>query len=145
MPVHLTILRQPRELRNRRRAGARSSTITRREIDAPKSALPRSLPATRADCEHGERPCPYVSCRHHLYLDVTPAGSLKLNFPDKQPHELEYSCVLDLATGERALEEIAMVMNVTRERIRQLEERLLRVLEGRMRMARLTPASVLDE
>ena len=53
--------------------------------------------------------------------------------------------MLGLATGERPLEESAMVMNVTRERIRQLEERLLRVLEGRMRMARLTPASVLDE
>ena len=43
----------------------------------------------------------FVSCKHHLYLDVNPAtGSIKLNFPDKEIWELEHTCALDVA--ERA-------------------------------------------
>jgi hypothetical protein len=38
---------------------------------------PRSLPMTRADCEDGIRPCPYVSCRHHLlWVSEDPAKEL---------------------------------------------------------------------
>lgn len=33
-------------------------------------------PAKRGDCEQMSRPCPYVSCRHHLLIDVTRKGSL---------------------------------------------------------------------
>src|SRR5687768_4676303 len=37
-------------------------------------------PQTRAECQGVPRPCPYVSCSHHLYLDVNPAsGAIKLN------------------------------------------------------------------
>lgn len=38
--------------------------------------------------------CPYVGCKHHLYLDVTNSGAIKLNFPDIEPWELERCCVL---------------------------------------------------
>ena len=31
-------------------------------------------PQTRAECVDGPRPCPYVSCKHHLYLDVRRRG-----------------------------------------------------------------------
>ena len=38
---------------------------------------------TRAECVEGPRPCPYVSCKYHLYLDVQHrTGAIKLNFPD---------------------------------------------------------------
>ena len=41
-------------------------------------------PQSRADCAGGQRPCPWVSCKHHLFLDVNPeTGSIKLNFPDE--------------------------------------------------------------
>lgn len=81
------------------------------------------LPMTRGDCVDAERPCPFVSCKHHLYLDVSPrTGSIKLNFPDLEPWELEHSCALDAADrGGLTLEEAAERMNITRERLRQLE------------------------
>jgi hypothetical protein len=69
----------------------------------------------------------FLSCKHHLYLDVNPAtGSIKVNFPDLDPWELEDSCALDVADrGGITLEEVGLVMNLTRERIRQLETRAL--------------------
>jgi DNA-directed RNA polymerase sigma subunit (sigma70/sigma32) len=63
-----------------------------------------------------------VSCRHHLYLDVTETGGLKLNFPDRDPDELAETCALDVADQNGAtLEQIGEYMNFTRERSRQLE------------------------
>ena len=46
---------------------------------------------------NSERPCPYVSCKHHLYLDVTEFGGIKLNFPGLEVWELEETCALDVA------------------------------------------------
>jgi len=82
-------------------------------------------PRTRADCINGPRPCLYVSCKHHLYLDVNPeTGSVKVNFPDKEVWELEETCALDVADrGGITLEEVGAIMNLTRERIRQVESR----------------------
>ena len=81
--------------------------------------------------EHAS-PCLYVSCRHHLYLDVNPkTGSNKLNFPDKEVWELGESCALDVAErGGITLEEVGHIMNLTRERIRQVEVRGLEKLNG---------------
>lgn len=80
-------------------------------------------PKTRAECEGGERPCPFVSCRYHLFLDVTAAGGVKLNFPDRDVDELPASCALDVAEeGGAILDRLGELMNMTRERARQLEE-----------------------
>lgn len=80
-------------------------------------------PKHRSDCQDGERPCPWVSCKYHLYLDVNPrTGSIKLNFPDIEPWEMTDTCVLDIADrGPVTLEDVGRIMNLTRERIRQLE------------------------
>ena len=80
-------------------------------------------PMLRAHCEGAERPCPFVSCKHHLYLDVNPeTGSIKLNFPDIEVWEMTETCALDVAErGGVTLEEVGEIMNLTRERIRQLE------------------------
>lgn len=89
-------------------------------------------PASRADCHKMPRPCLYVSCRHHLYLDVNPqTGSVKFNFPDKEVWELEETCALDVAEkGGSTLKEVAQIMNLTRERIRQIEIRGLQKIEA---------------
>ena len=81
-------------------------------------------PRTRSECCDAPRPCLYVSCRFHLYLDVNEAtGAIKLNFPDLEPGELPESCALDIAErGGLTLEEIGAFMNVTRERARQMEQ-----------------------
>ncbi len=82
-------------------------------------------PQTRGDCANVSRPCPYVSCKYHLYIDVNPAtGSIKINFPDLEVWELQQSCALDVAqTGGITLEEVGEILNLTRERIRQVEVR----------------------
>lgn len=92
----------------------------------------RRLPLTRAECATVPRPCPFVSCRHHLYLDVTRYGSIRLNFPTRDPHELVESCSLDVAErGAHSLEEVGPFLNITKERVRQLELELLATLETR--------------
>ncbi len=80
-------------------------------------------PATRGECADVPRPCPWVGCRYHLYLDITEVGSIKFNFPHLEPHELEDSCALDAAEEMGCiLEEVAAMMNLTRERVRQIED-----------------------
>jgi hypothetical protein len=88
-------------------------------------------PQNRSECLDMDRPCLYVSCRHHLYLDVNPeTGSVKLNFPDKEPWELQETCALDVADrGGITLEDVGTIMNLTRERIRQVEVRGLQKLK----------------
>ena len=86
-------------------------------------------PATRGDCLpggcNGARPCPWVSCRAHLALNADEAtGSIKVNFPDVPVEEMPHTCALDIADeGGRTLEEVGTLMNLTRERVRQLEAR----------------------
>jgi DNA-binding MarR family transcriptional regulator len=93
----------------------------------PGEDLPE-LPVTRAECKDGPRPCPWVSCSANLYLDVSSNGNLTLNFPDLEPDEMapEGSCALDVADrGGSTLEDVAAVLNLTRERIRQVEVKAL--------------------
>lgn len=86
------------------------------------TACVHDRPQTRAECVDGHRPCPFVSCTH-LYLDVTPeTGSLKLNFPDLEVDELAETCALDVADrGPHTLEDVGDLLNITRERARQIE------------------------
>jgi hypothetical protein len=127
--------------RRRRRMRPRSKTIamkrlTREELRQgalmyPPVDIPR--PTSRAECREEMRPCPWVACKHHLYLDINPeTGSIKINFPDLEPWELKHTCALDVAErGGITLEEVGEIMNLTRERIRQVEVRgLLKLKMG---------------
>lgn len=79
-------------------------------------------PPNRSICEQGVRPCPYVSCRYHLYLDVRGDGVLRVNFPEREPDEMMASCALDMAEdGPRTLDQVAGLMGMSKERARQLE------------------------
>lgn len=91
-------------------------------------------PRTRGECAEGVRPCPYVACRHNLFLDVDSDGSLRFNFPDLEPDAVDprRSCALDIADeGGGTLEDISQLANVTRERIRQIETAALKTLRRR--------------
>jgi len=127
--------------RRRRRTRPRSKTIamkrlTREELRQgalmyPPVDIPR--PTSRAECREEMRPCPWVACKHHLYLDINPeTGSIKINFPELEPWELKHTCALDVAErGGITLEEVGEIMNLTRERIRQVEVRgLLKLKMG---------------
>jgi hypothetical protein len=83
-------------------------------------------PVVRADCVGGHRPCPFVGCRWHLYLEVIPkTGSIRLNFPaGTKVEDLDSSCALDVADlGGSTLEAVGSALHLTRERVRQIEER----------------------
>jgi hypothetical protein len=82
-------------------------------------------PRTRGECVGTARPCPWVGCRHHLFLDVNEdTGGLKINFPDRSLDDLAETCALDVADrGVATLEAVGELMNLTRERTRQVEVR----------------------
>ncbi len=108
----------------------RAKTISRRKLSrkelieaAELAGVDYERPRARNECEHSERPCPFVGCRYHLYLDVNPdTGSIKLNFPDLEVWQLPVTCALDVACeGGITLERAGEILNLTRERIRQME------------------------
>lgn len=89
-------------------------------------------PTKRGDCVDGPRPCPWVMCKYHLYLDVGDSGSVKFNFPDLGPLDMENTCALDIADqGGTTLDEIGNFMNLSRERIRQLEVKIIDKLRAK--------------
>lgn len=117
--------------RGARKGLRRSKTIALKKLtpeerastEAVLNELEHLRPRNREDCRMGDRPCPFVSCKYHLYLDVNPhTGSIKLNFPDLAVWELSETCALDVADrGGITLEEVGELLNLTRERIRQVE------------------------
>ena len=122
----------------RRKGRRRSRTIPMRQLTRDELIQGAELtdlidydrPESRADCKNMHRPCPFVSCRYHLYLEVNEdTGSIKLNFPDMELTEMPETCALDVADrGGVTLEEIGEILNLTRERIRQVESRGLEQL-----------------
>lgn len=125
------------QIRNTRPTTRRSFTfspkhVNQGQLDAGRELYPEDTsegrPRTRGECAGGERPCPYVSCRYHLFLDVNPsAGSVKLNFPDLEVWEMNTSCALDVADqGGVSLDGVGTILNLTRERARQIEFKALR-------------------
>jgi hypothetical protein len=125
--------------RRRRRSRARARTISIRRLSKTELNLGRMMypeeqywrPQTRGECAEMERPCPFVSCKYHLYIDVHPVrGSIKINFPDLEVWEMTDTCALDIADrGGITLEEVGEIMNLTRERVRQVETQGLSKLE----------------
>jgi hypothetical protein len=93
------------------------------DVDYPTNV---ARPRLRSECLQMPRPCPFASCKHHLFIDVGESGSVKLNFPDRDIDTLVETCSLDVADrGETTLDIIGALMNVTRERARQIEAQAL--------------------
>jgi len=132
------VTREQRRSRRKRAVRARTISVkrmTKRELELGRLLYPETgywKPKARMDCVGGDRPCPYVSCAYHLYLDVSPrTGAIKLNFPDLEVWEMQETCSLDVADrGGTTLEDVGAIMNLTRERIRQVEVRALAKLEA---------------
>lgn len=84
---------------------------------------PRVLPATRAECVDGARPCPLVSCRYHLLLEVGSDGRLlrSRDFDEQDPDSIvdvlvamDETCALDArakAPGGLTVERISELLN----------------------------------
>lgn len=94
-------------------------------------AQPSGKPKYRFECKDGPRPCPFVSCRHHLYLEAERSGSLKFNQPGVEVENLQNSCALDVAEeGGLTLDDTAKLLGLTRERVRQIQDRALLKLKN---------------
>ncbi len=137
LPVSYSRPKRSARPRPGKKGRRRSKTIATKKLSRAEPILAEELrnfevdrPDHRSICVSGPRPCPYVACKHHLYLDVNPeTGSIKLNFPDLDVWELEDTCALDVADrGGITLEEVGEILNLTRERIRQVEVRGLEKL-----------------
>ena len=132
------ISREQRRSRRKRDVRARTISVkrmTKRELEIGRLLYPESdyeKPRLRSECADGPRPCPFVSCKYHLYIDVSArTGAIKLNFPDLEVWDLGESCALDVADrGGTTLEDVGAIMNLTRERIRQVEVKALAKLEA---------------
>jgi len=132
------ITREQRRSRRKREIRARTISVkrmTKRELEIGRLLYPENdywKPRTRAECAGGPRPCPFVSCKHHLFVDVSArTGAIKLNFPDLDVWDMNESCALDVADrGGTTLEDVGAIMNLTRERIRQVEVKALAKLEA---------------
>lgn len=143
---------RPREVSGHTLNVKQVRTLVRREdgLYPEQPGRDYARPKRRGECENGgpnaERPCPFVSCAHHLYLDVDTNGSIKLNFPDLEVWEMAESCVLDVADmGGVALNVAGGHMNLTRERIRQLEVFALRRIDRHRRAGLLRDLAEFDE
>lgn len=127
------------QLRSRRVRQIRARTVSvkrlpKRVLEVGRALYPDAIewrPRSRSDCAEGPRPCPFVACRYNLYLDVgRRTGSIKLNFPDLEPEDVATTCALDIADrGGATLEEVGALMNITRERVRQIEVKAFAKLE----------------
>ena len=76
-------------------------------------------PKTRGDCLAGgsnePRPCGWITCKWYL---------------PRMEWDAKITCALDVADlGGSTLEEVGAAMGITRERVRQIEERTLRKLK----------------
>lgn len=133
------------EGRNSYRVSTRSRTenvtrLSKKKLGRriPLSEMP-PRPRTRGDCLRSPRPCPWVGCRFNLYLDVSPVGNIKYNFPEFEPHQMKQSCALDVADGgPMKLEIVGGAMNVTRERARQIERAALQKISDAIEKGRLS-------
>lgn len=135
--------RKSRQIARRRNGRPRARTtapkrLTRelmRSWDPPDADLAAAAAERPLDCPGRDGPCPWAGCRYHLYLDVNQrTGSIKINFPGIEPEELDDPCSLAIARrGALTLEETGARMNLTRERIRQVEQ------QGLLKLGRSAP------
>lgn len=87
-------------------------------------------PQTRRDCpDLKSGPCPHVGCVYNTYLEVDHKGRLRIIHPDlppTAPERAEWSCALALAEqGPQDCGKIGEILNLSRERVRQIEVRAL--------------------
>lgn len=71
-------------------------------------------PRVYADCADHQGPCPWVACRHNIFLDVNPrTGKISFRYPNVELEDLGETCSLRLAAlGSRGVSEVSKILNV---------------------------------
>ena len=117
-------------------------------LHAPKRVRLRVLsglpPGGREECRDGPRPCPYVHCKHHLWLVLaTDRLGHRLMRPavsTVEPHSLT-TCALDVAERERTARQIGELLGITERRVQQIVKAAL----DKLRANGVELRSVLEE
>jgi len=91
------------------------------------------------DCQPG--PCPWVSCRHHLKLEVDPVtGAIRDNFPGLDVDQMGETCSLRaaIAATEDGLTqgEVGALMNMSWMRVSQVEAEASKVMRRGLKKQR---------
>ena len=116
---HSLTLYRPKTKLQRQQLAAELERMTNYPTDVQR-------PTNRLECKGGKRPCPWVSCRYHLYLDVRQTGNLLLNFPGVELEDLAATCALDVADGEpQQYEQIAKIMHASKQLAHAIEKKAL--------------------
>lgn len=85
-----------------------------RPQDAPNDCRP-GMP-------RGLRPCPWATCPHHLGIERTASGSVKLPHGHADFERLEETCSIDVAQrGGATIEAVGRYMGIGFDRVRQIE------------------------
>ena len=85
-------------------------------------------PRRRGDCIRAMRPCPWVSCRYHLFLDVNRRGSIiyRSTSDVAELHGMRYTCALDAADdGGHSERAVGRVIKQTGASVREQAMRAL--------------------
>lgn len=135
-PCALAQRRQMAAWRERKAAEAQAPAAPPIEpLDDEEAAeLEAARPRTRGDCRGGDRPCPFASCKYHLLWERPEAwmapdegGDLRsddelLDLLDRMPG----TCTLDAADEDgMGLAEAARLLGISRERMRQIETKIM--------------------
>jgi len=120
-------------------------TVTERPAWTPDPSVEPIVdvrPVTRADCKDGPRPCPWFGCKHHIGIDVLGSRIRRVgasfgrresddDIVDAIMDSDHDTCVLDVVDreGEQTLEQVGARLDITRERIRQIEQKALDKLQ----------------
>jgi hypothetical protein len=111
----------------------RQVRVDREEVAQILSEIPESdRPTNRVECP-SYRPCPFVGCRYNMFLDIKETGSITMNYDGMEPWQMQNSCLFDVIEQYPEglpLGMIGQIMNLTRERVRQVEVEALRKLHA---------------
>lgn len=125
---------RPRSIPRSRLTARETIEALKLRLEVAEFDIPR--PKTRDDCKDSPRPCPWASCRFHLYLEVSENGWIKLMFPHLEVWEMKESCALDVADRAEddgvTLEKLGGLLNISLEGARQVELEVLAELRAKV-------------
>ncbi len=115
----------PRELARENKAGAKERGTSKHKIGDGK---PETWGGCKAQGLGITKPCGYISCGHHLAIDVNENnGAVKYNFPGVDVADMPETCAL-AAVEKHGIQDMARVgdaLGVVREAISQTSKRAI--------------------
>ena len=109
----------------------RPSVPNDRPLDASERAVVHvvaRMPATDLECSAAglgtTTPCPFVRCRHHLSIEVTRAGSLRVLFPhwqDAVPARVPTCSLAEARRGPRSVAVVAEKCGMSQRMVMEVE------------------------